>query len=326
MINFTELWHLISALGTTGLFILAPGVLLNVLDVLGWHAMLATDRRAIAFTALLKIHISSEAIARSIPLGVPFADSLRLFLLKKETGIPASESLVGTIVRRWSLGLSQCIYVLMGIAAALGSVSVVSSHFLNNTSLGWILIGVVSTTGGILLGILCLAGASGIATRFHNLLQRIPIRKISEFVNLRKEDFAAIDRNLLTLRTAGHKQLVGSSLYYFASWWMEFLETYILLHAIGLNVSVQDALALEALVSALRLGAFFLPAGAGVQEAGYAGILMALGVAASPASTALFLLGKRSRDIGWIVLGYSLLLMKGAIPSRKAVGFYLSEV
>lgn len=326
MIAFGELWRLTSVLGSTVLFVLAPSVLLNVLDVLGWRTMLAIERRAIPFTSLLKIHISSEAIARSIPLGVPFADSLRLFLLKKETGIPASESLVGTIVRRWSLGLSQCIYVLIGIAAALGSVSVVSSHFLHNTSLGWILIAAVSTVGFVLLGILYLAGASGIASRFHNLLQRIPIKKISEFVNLRKEDFAAIDRNLLTIRTAGHKQLVGSSLYYFASWWMEFLETYILLHAIGMNVSVQDALALEALVSALRLGAFFLPAGAGVQEAGYAGILMALGVAASPSSTTLFLLAKRSRDICWIVLGYSLLLMKGAIPSRKAVDLYLTQV
>lgn len=325
MLDLTELWRLISVLGSTLPFVLAPGVLLNVLDVWGWRTMLATDKRAVPFTSLLKIHISSEAIARSIPLGVPFADSLRLFLLKKENGIPASESLVGTIVRRWSLGLSQCIYVLIGVVAAFGSVSVVSRHFLHDTSLGWLLVAAVSTVGLVLMGVLYLAEGAGIASRFHILLQRIPIRKVSEFVNLRKEDFAIIDRNLLTIRTAGHKQLAVSSSYYFASWWMEFLETYILLHAIGLNVSFQDALALEALVSALRLGAFFLPAGIGVQEAGYAGILAALGVAASPASTTLFILAKRSRDIVWIVPGYSHLLMKGVIPSRKAVDLYLTD-
>ncbi|MBX2990511.1 MAG: flippase-like domain-containing protein [Bacteroidetes bacterium] len=326
MIDFTELWRLITVLGCTLPFVFAPGVLLHVLDVLGWRTMLATDRRTVSFTSLLNIHISSEAIARSIPFGVPFADSLRLFLLKKEKGIPARESLVGTIVRRWSLGFSQCIYVLLGVGAAFGSVSVVSSHFLHNTALGWLLIAAVSTAGVILWGILVLAGGTGIASRFHNLLKRIPIKNVSEFVNLQKEDFVTIDRSLLTIRTAGHRHLLGSSSYYFASWWMEFLETYILLHAISLNVSFQDALALEALVSALRLGAFFLPAGIGVQEAGYAGILMALGVAASPASMALFILTKRLRDACWIVLGYSLLLMKGVIPSRKVVDLYLTEV
>jgi glycosyltransferase 2 family protein len=82
-------------------------------------------------------------------------------------------------------------------------------------------------------------------------------------------------------------------------------------HALGVPIDFDDALAIEALLSAAAAVAFLVPVNAGVQEAGYAGLGVVFGV--SPELSLGVSLVRRGRDI---VVGVPILLLWQAIEMR----------
>ena len=84
-------------------------------------------------------------------------------------------------------------------------------------------------------------------------------------------------------------------------------------HALGVPIDFDDALAIEALLSAAAAVAFLVPVNAGVQEAGYAGLGLVFGV---PAEISLAVsLVRRGRDI---VVGVPILLLWQIMEVRHA--------
>ena len=90
--------------------------------------------------------------------------------------------------------------------------------------------------------------------------------------------------------------------------------TFIAFRLVGGQISVLDALALEALLCTLRSIAAFVPAAIGVQEAGYAMLAPLFGLPAEMGLAVSLL--KRAREI---VLGVPALLYWQAIEGRKAL-------
>ncbi|HEX3990854.1 MAG TPA: lysylphosphatidylglycerol synthase domain-containing protein [Acetobacteraceae bacterium] len=82
-------------------------------------------------------------------------------------------------------------------------------------------------------------------------------------------------------------------------------------HALGVPIDFDDAMAIEALLSAAAAVAFLVPVNAGVQEAGYAGLGAVFGV--SPELSLGVSLVRRGRDI---VVGVPILLLWQAIEMR----------
>jgi len=82
-------------------------------------------------------------------------------------------------------------------------------------------------------------------------------------------------------------------------------------HALGVPIDFDDAMAIEALLSAAAAVAFLVPVNAGVQEAGYAGLGVVFGV--SPELSLGVSLIRRGRDI---VVGVPILLLWQAIEMR----------
>ncbi len=82
-------------------------------------------------------------------------------------------------------------------------------------------------------------------------------------------------------------------------------------HALGVPIDFDDAMAIEALLSAAAAVAFLVPVNAGVQEAGYAGLGVVFGV--SPELSLGVSLVRRGRDI---VVGVPILLLWQAIEMR----------
>jgi len=67
-------------------------------------------------------------------------------------------------------------------------------------------------------------------------------------------------------------------------------------------------LAFEPVVSFARSAAFFIPAGLGVQDAGYMAFLQHAGIPDAVNRAAAFVLLKRFKEIIWIAVGWILLL------------------
>lgn len=86
-------------------------------------------------------------------------------------------------------------------------------------------------------------------------------------------------------------------------------------HAIGVTIDFDDALAIEALLSAAAAVAFLVPVNAGVQEAGYAGLGAIFGV--PPELSLSVSLVRRARDL---VVGIPILLLWQAFEARRLRG------
>ncbi len=274
----------------------------------------------VSWSMLFVNHIASEAIARSMPFGVPVADSARSLLLKKEQAVPLSESVIASLARRITLGISQCIFVLIAVGIGYTDIRTIFMRVFEHESFVTTIVGATTTLcfilGVALLIFLLTRDIIGLAPEF---LQRF------KFVRSLTTRLESLRLTLFDTNVVDVKQLPIALSYYSLVWAMEFAETYILLTALGFDSTIQQALAIEAGVSLLRLAAFFLPSGIGVQETGYAGIITTLGLGAT-SGIAMFLVIKRMRDIFWIVLGYAILLGKGVIPSRKKISLELTKV
>ena len=110
----------------------------------------------------------------------------------------------------------------------------------------------------------------------------------------------------------GHTgRLAVGFLVHLLGWLCTGVAGWIAFHALGVPIDFDDALAIEALLSAAAAVAFLVPVNAGVQEAGYAGLGVVFGV---PPEVSLGVsLVRRGRDI---VAGVPILLLWQFIEMR----------
>ncbi len=84
-------------------------------------------------------------------------------------------------------------------------------------------------------------------------------------------------------------------LWQLAAWMAGAFEIWVALWLLGAEVSLLDALAIEALIQAVSSAAFLVPGALGVQEAGFVGIAVLLGM--DPATGAALAVTRRIRDL-----------------------------
>ena len=111
----------------------------------------------------------------------------------------------------------------------------------------------------------------------------------------------------------GHTpRLIAGFLIHLLGWLCAGAAGWIAYHALGVPIDFDDALAIEALLSAAAAIAFLVPVNAGVQEAGYAGLGAIFGVA--PEISLGVSLVRRARDI---VVGVPILLVWQFVEMRR---------
>ena len=98
-----------------------------------------------------------------------------------------------------------------------------------------------------------------------------------------------------------------SILLYVAGWFLRAVETWLFLRLVGVDVPLPAAMVIETALILVRAMAVPVPAGLGVQDAGYVLCLKALGVPDATTVGAAFVLLKRGKDLFWILLGFLLL-------------------
>jgi putative membrane protein len=193
---------------------------------------------------------------------------------------------------------TQFLFVLLGLALLV-------SAGVNETMLGWILIGVV---------VMALA-----LTAFF-MLQRFGGVRMVERALLKLADhprWSSVARvaNLhdhLLIIYDDLPRLAVAAVVHFAVWLVGAAEIYVALHLMGYPVSYGEAIVIESLGQAVRTSAFLVPGAYGIQEGGFIALCALFGI---PAPTALALsLVKRVPDF---VLGLPGLLTWHALESRQ---------
>ncbi len=270
------------------------------------------------FGRYLSLTLSTEALTMSVPAGAALSESVTFFLLHRWCGVPGPQAIAGIAARRSLILLANAVYVAIALALGFGHLERASGPLLGAPWLPWL---VVLSGLGLLAAALALAGAlfSGtVASRVFALLRRLPGRRVRAYVEARAAGFSATDRHAAAL---GKRRgaLAAAALLLLGMWLVEGLETLFLLRLLQVDVSLAEVLSFEVVLALLRAAAFMVPAGLGVQDAGYIAFLGALGVPAAVTVGAAFVLVKRAKEIVWIALGL-LLFFGGRAVFRPAPG------
>ncbi len=105
---------------------------------------------------------------------------------------------------------------------------------------------------------------------------------------------------------------IGSFAWHLAGWVVGAGELWIAFHALGIELSLLQAIALESLVQAVRSVGFFVPMGLGIQEGGYVASAALFGI--SPELGLTVSLIKRARDL---ILGVPIILLWQMVEGRR---------
>ncbi len=154
----------------------------------------------------------------------------------------------------------------------------------------------------------CAATAHGkLADRLHRGLDRVGGRWLGSWLERNAPRFQRTDEGLAAFFQQDRAGLVPPVLLYELAWFARSVETWLFLWLVGVDVPLVAAMVIETALILVRAMAVPVPAGLGVQDAGYVLCLRALAVPDATTVGAAFVVLKRGKDVFWILLGFLLL-------------------
>ena len=284
-----EVGALVRSIGPAALLVPLPFFAGVVLHALATRSLFHVLGQRLSLGRLLSSLISTEAVVRSMPAGPAVSDAMSpaLFHLRADAPIPDGVAVVAA--KKCLIVLTNGVYVGLAVAISLRTLRALSPKLLGVAGLEYL----VSAAGlALALGALGLAAAlrsGGLAGLAHKLLTKVPLARLRAWLLEREASFLATDQKLgaVFAKTAngaarGGLLLVPATLEFVVVWLLEAAETWLILCLLGVDIGLREALAVEIVASLLRSLAFIVPAGLGVQDAGYIAVLGGLGVPDAP--------------------------------------------
>jgi len=304
-VDFHQVWKVVVQLGPAVAWVLVPYGIASLFDGLGLRRILSALGRGVQFVQLLSIRLSADALTVSAPGGAVLSEGVRIMILQTRCDVPVTEGVGALAARKCLLIRGHGLFLALATVLGWSYLSQRSSDVLGVPGLPLFLGGMATAliTASFVMG-RALSGG-GTAARLGMLLERVPVRALRTWLERRRTAFSQTDAHLG--RTLGPQAGRQATLLYFLMWLAEASETYLLLHLLGLDVSLTEALALEAVITVARAMAFFVPAGLGVQDAGYVAFLRGDGGGSALELAAAFALIKRARELFWVGVGFALL-------------------
>ena len=271
------------------------------LDALAWRVLLAALEHKVAWSRLVAVRLSTEAVLMTVPGGSLLGESLKPYLLSRTSAVPTADTVASIGIKRSMLALAQASYVAIALALGWQWIAGASRAVTGTDWLGALLVTAAAVLAVVAIGLVLAFTHASIAERVRTLLARLPWQRLRTALDARRAGFAAADRAFVAIGTH-RRHLAAAFAVLLGAWLVEAAETWLLCHLLGLDIGPVQALAMEATVVLGRNLAFFLPAGLGVQDAGYLAFLGAFGIA-TPGATAFVLL-KHTKELVWIAIGY----------------------
>lgn len=309
------------AIGAPVLVVLLPWLFAMLLQTVALRRLLRvvwppTGPRGerISSPRLLSVMLSSEAILVSLPGGAAVAESVSPYLLLRRCGVPLPEGLAAVAAKKSLIILANGLYIALAAAIGFPHMRAASRALVGSSGLEWI---VLASAAGVIAGALAMSKAlvsGSLASRSHGLLYRIPSARLRAFLDGRKHGFLETDRKFAVLFGSDKTALAWSTAVLLAVWLVEGTETWIILRLLHVDLSYAQVLSFEVVVSLLRSMAFMVPAGLGVQDAGYVAFLSAFGVPEAATVGVAFVLVKRTKEIFWVAVGFLMFVIMRDAP------------
>lgn len=303
--DWPHTFALFTSVGIVGFCaILVPQFMGMVADTLSWRGVLQLLTARPLFTRLLRVRIGTEAVAQSLPGGPLFAESVTPSLLR-DAGVQPSVTVASQVARRHLLIWSQGAYAALVVCFGFQTLR-------NLRGPGALSLGVVTAiVAAVLLGIGSVLRLLFIRRRVAECLfdaaAKLLWPRATAWLGVRRTHFIETDAATRTFFEAPFFRRLGVGSPLLAGWLFETGETWLITRLLGLHWSFAAVAAMELLVVLVRHVVFVVPAGLGVQDAGYVVFFQLLG-APDPINTgAASSLLKRAKELCWIAVGYLLL-------------------
>ncbi len=318
-VSWARVTTLLGTLQGSAWLIALPFAMAQLTETCAWKLTFKELGCRVPYGALLRVRMACEGVAQTLPGGMLIAESLKPALLTSQCGLEASDSVCGAASRKLLLLVSQCVY--FAVAALLGLPALLAVS--RTSTLGqWLPSLVMAAWLVLVLCAVALALAmhrGDICRRILTALKRIPMKALRSAADRWQVGFLKTDVRIVDFCALGPRRLAQSTGLYLLTWCWEAIETALLLTLLGVKLDFRTLCLIEVCASMLRHVAFMVPAGLGVQDLGYAALLHIFGVPDWLGITATFTLLKRSKELLWSVVGYSLLAtMRKSIQPRPA--------
>jgi putative membrane protein len=295
-VGFDAVWGAVARAGLGGLALLCLYAALVLLTAaFAWIALLPPEhRRGLHHFYIARLVRDSIAdISPFSPVGGMVA-AARLMFLKGMNGAYASASVAADATTE---AMAQIAFLAFGVTIAV-------LHLGGIMDSGWLL---QSLAAVLLLGIPGIMGLIVLQKRGSAFIEKLAYRFFPQ--GAQGVSFGEAIHDIYDQPG----RLAASAAWHLVAWVGSGIGTWIAFHLVGVEISLLDALALEALLCTIRSVAVFVPAAIGVQEGGYAALAQLFGLPAE-AGIAVSLL-KRAREI---VLGVPALIYWQATEGRLA--------
>lgn len=283
-----------------GLIAWFPFLLIALADTVGWRYAFRRDDMA-PFPALVGARLAGEAFNLVTPTATMGGEPMKAYLLRP--AVPLVDGLASVIVAKTTIAAGQVLFLVVGLGLAL--VYLPWSSGLLHGMIGLALFQTVSVGGLVVLQHLDL-GRRGAAW-----LGRLGLRMPGD----QAAGLARVDTALAAFYRDARGRLGWSVAWHFVGWVLGSLEVYLILHFLGVPVSLGTAILIEAFVTAIKSAAFVVPASLGTQEGGTMLVFAALGLGGAAGLSVSLI--RRVREFLWVGLGL-LMLAWLRPPAAKA--------
>lgn len=295
---------LLGQMGAAGLLILLPQCAALLAESIGWRLAFVAMGSKLPLVGLFRARLATEALAQTLPLGVVFCESLKPVLLARNCKADLATSLSGMAARKWLLVASQSAYVGVFGLLAFPLLARISPALLGGEGLPQAVLGVAALLFLLALLSCSLLSRGRVAARCYELAARLPW--LGRKLETQRAKFEQTDGRLARFFASPRSALLPLPAF-LGGWLLETVETALILHLLGVQLSFFTVGAVEVSSGFVRNLAFMVPAGLGVQDLSYLAFLRALEVPDALNVAAAFLLLKRAKECFWAVIGYAVL-------------------
>jgi uncharacterized membrane protein YbhN (UPF0104 family) len=297
-------WRL-SSVGPGLALALLPYPLTLAFDTLGWRTLLRAAGPRVPFSRLLRIRLGAEAVGLLLPSAGLVQEIVALRALFVGDHVRVGPGLASLAARRFALIHAHGIVLTLGTLLLLSSTAPIRSR------------GLCAVLGIAALALVSIGhvGPRWLAPTLADRARqshRLPWPRLRQWTERHRDGFAQSGRTLarITRNSDVSARTTTACVLAFVS---EALETFVILRLLGSPIGFLEVLSFDSAVGLVRALAIFVPAGLGIQEAGYAAFLLASG-SSGGGLVASFVILKRLKESLYCALGLALLAGPRAHP------------
>lgn len=296
--------ELLSRAGVAAVVVLLPCGLVQLMDALGtWLLLRRLDARP-PLGRVMTAQLAGEALTLWLPLGFAVGEPVRPWMLSAGGHAPASSAIAAVAGRKFLLVSSEAASVILALILAGDAVPRLSQGLYGSGALGWVSLAVAAILASVATGLVLVIRGGRWLRWLCRWLGSLPHAGLRAVLQRADAGVTNTDQALQRAFRLQPLEIVPSALCYLAVWLLEGCETWLILHILGVELPLGAVLFMEALVVSLRSAVVLVPAGLGVQDAGYVAFLAAFGIPAAASVGAAFSLLKRFKEAFWGLVGY----------------------